>query len=198
MHRVFITAEMAIKDELGERVMQMLRAADLGITGLTVKPIDDEEAERLGRVMRFLQENEDDLDLPESSEANIDSFGQLSLTHTGADGGVGFGPEDESQGTLVWVSMIGPMLSVLDEGGVVVVDELDASLHPHLVELIISMFQNPHTNPRIAQLIFNSHDGGILQAVLTGLWAGIRSGSLKSRLMELHGCMPWRTSAASG
>ena len=162
VQRVFATAEMASMEEERERVMQLLQAADLGITGLKVKPMDDEEVERFRRVIRFLEDNDDDLEIPDSSEAEIVSIGQLSLTHTGVKGGVSFGPDDESQGTLVWVSMIGPMLSALDVGGVILVDELDASLHPHLVESIISMFQNPRTNPRNAQLIFNSHDGTIL------------------------------------
>lgn len=37
-------------------------------------------------------------------------------------------------------------------------DELDASLHPALVRL----FQSPETNPRRAQLVFNSHDASLL------------------------------------
>ena len=163
VHRALVTAEMAGTTEQGERVIGMLRAADLGITGLKVKPIDAEEAERFRRVIRFLQEDEDDPDLPDPSEANIVSFSQLRLMHTGTEGSVGLSPEDESEGTLVWVTLIGPMLSALDGGGVVLVDELDASLHPHLVELVISMFQDPRSNPRNAQLIFNSHDGNILQ-----------------------------------
>ena len=42
------------------------------------------------------------------------------------------------------------------------VDELDASLHPHLVQRLIAIFQEPDTNPRCAQLIFNAHDVTIL------------------------------------
>jgi AAA15 family ATPase/GTPase len=39
---------------------------------------------------------------------------------------------------------------------------LDASLHPVLVAHLISLFQDPSTNPGQAQLIFNSHDTTIL------------------------------------
>jgi hypothetical protein len=41
-------------------------------------------------------------------------------------------------------------------------DELDASLHPALVAEVIRLFQDPATNPRRAQLIFNSHDASLL------------------------------------
>ena len=163
--RTFVTAQMVDTGELGKRVIGLLKAADLGITSLEVKPMDAKEAERLGRLIRFLQDA-DDQELPHPPKPPDESagpFGQLSLSHAGASGDMGFGPEDESQGTLVWASLIGPMLGALDEGAVVLVDELDASLHPHLVESIISMFQDPRTNPKNAQLVFNSHDGNILQ-----------------------------------
>ena len=42
------------------------------------------------------------------------------------------------------------------------VDELDGSLHPHLVQRFIQLFQSRRTNPRCAQLIFNAHDPTIL------------------------------------
>ena len=42
------------------------------------------------------------------------------------------------------------------------VDELDGSLHPHLVQRFIQLFQSRETNPRCAQLIFNAHDPTVL------------------------------------
>ena len=44
----------------------------------------------------------------------------------------------------------------------VLVDELDGSLHPHLVQQFIQLFQSRTTNPKGAQLIFNAHDPTIL------------------------------------
>ena len=160
--RAFMTAEMASKQKQRERIIQVLQAADLGITSLTVNPLDDEDADQLRRVISLIRPAEGDLDLPDLSEADIVSFRQLGLTHSGAECGVSLGPEDESQGTLVWVSLIGPLLQALDEGKVVLVDELDASLHSDLVERVVAMFQDPRTNRNGAQLIFNSHDGALL------------------------------------
>jgi uncharacterized protein len=40
--------------------------------------------------------------------------------------------------------------------------ELDAGLHPALVAELIRLFQDPESNPRRAQLVFNSHDATIL------------------------------------
>ena len=167
--RTFMTAEMASKQEQRQRIIQMLQAADLGITSLTVNPLDDEEAEQLRSLIGLIRQAEGDPDLPDPSETDIVSFGQLGLIHSGAEGDVSLGPEDESQGTLVWVSLIGPMLRALDEGKAVLVDELDASLHSDLVERVVAMFQDPRTNRNGAQLIFNSHDGALLDG--SGAWS---------------------------
>jgi AAA15 family ATPase/GTPase len=62
----------------------------------------------------------------------------------------------------VWLGLAGPIIDALDEGSVLLVDELDASLHPVLVRQIVRLFQSTETNPRRAQLIFNSHDINLL------------------------------------
>ena len=80
----------------------------------------------------------------------------------GLDGSAAIDPEHESEGTLTWVSLIGPVLDALGRGVAVLVDDLDASLHPHLVQRFIHLFQDRDTNPRCAQLVFNAHDVTIL------------------------------------
>ncbi|WP_018635970.1 AAA family ATPase [Parafrankia elaeagni] len=64
----------------------------------------------------------------------------------------------ESEGTRTWFQLIGPVLFALRSGGLLLFDELDASLHPTLSAQLIRLFQDPVTNPRGAQLIFTSHD----------------------------------------
>ena len=52
-----------------------------------------------------------------------------------------------------------PLLQeVLETGGVLFVDELNARLHPLLVRSFVITFLNPETNKKHAQLIFTSHD----------------------------------------
>src|SRR5690606_8153123 len=65
-------------------------------------------------------------------------------------------------GTRVWYGLIGPVVDALELGSVFLADELDASLHPALVSQLIRLFQDPDTNPRRAQLIFNSHDATLM------------------------------------
>lgn len=68
----------------------------------------------------------------------------------------------ESSGTNKLIDISGPIFDTLLEGGVLVVDELDAKLHPHLVIAVIRLFQLEETNPNNAQLIFATHNTNIL------------------------------------
>lgn len=66
--------------------------------------------------------------------------------------------EEESAGTKKLFSMIPFVLLALQQGRLVIVDELDAKLHPKLLRYIISLFKNPQINKNGAQLLFTSHD----------------------------------------
>ena len=149
--RAAFTASLGKKATTRSRVLDLLRAADLGLTDMQVVTPDAETLDRLRWVAKTLQGDEE-----EGDEFVIEE--QLQLIHRGAEGGVLFEPEDESMGTQVWVGLVGPVLDALNTGCALLVDELDASLHPHLVTKLIDLFQSPLTNPRCAQLIFNAHD----------------------------------------
>ena len=70
--------------------------------------------------------------------------------------------EAESEGTQQLFN-VGPMLlNGLANGGVVVVDELERSLHPRLVLELLRMFHDPATNVHNAQLVFTTHDTSLL------------------------------------
>ncbi len=70
--------------------------------------------------------------------------------------------EMESEGTKKVIEMSGPVFDTLRLGKVLVVDELDAKLHPFLTRSILQLFMNPETNARGAQLIFATHDTNLL------------------------------------
>jgi uncharacterized protein len=68
----------------------------------------------------------------------------------------------ESSGTNKLIDLSGPIFDTLENGGVLIVDELDAKLHPLLTLAIIRMFQNVELNHKGAQLIFATHDSNLL------------------------------------
>jgi len=74
--------------------------------------------------------------------------------------------EQESKGTQRFFARIGPWIDALDKGGVLFVDEIDASLHPMLTKRLVEMMQNQKINSNHAQLIFTTHDVMMLDLTL--------------------------------
>ncbi|WP_457573175.1 AAA family ATPase [Desulfolithobacter sp.] len=70
--------------------------------------------------------------------------------------------EEESDGTRKLFAYAGPWLDGLQKGRIFLVDELDTSLHPHLVRFLLQLMHSPDTNKKNAQLIFTTHDTSIL------------------------------------
>jgi hypothetical protein len=81
-------------------------------------------------------------------------------------GRVWFKLEQESTGTQVLVSILPHLLHILEEGGLLAVDELN-SLHPTLALAIVQLFQDPARNPLGAQLLFNTHESTLLGNLLS-------------------------------
>lgn len=66
--------------------------------------------------------------------------------------------EHESDGTRKLIAVLPVLLIALQEGRLVIIDELDSKLHPKLLRYVISMFTNQKVNRHGAQLLFTSHD----------------------------------------
>ena len=158
--RIAYAARRLETPEVRAGIIKLLQAADLGITEIERLPLDPETAERLERAVRILAGL--DAEPRAGQEMPIPPNDLVRLHHAGAEGPFPIDPGHESQGTLAWVSMMAPLFDALRTGSVLLVDELDNSLHPHLVRQFIRLFQNPRTNPRCAQLVFNAHDPTIL------------------------------------
>lgn len=125
-----------------ESALALLRFADLGIDDVQV--VEEEDDARI------------------SPAARREPRRRLQMIHRTVDQQVPFELSEESAGTQTWLALIGPALNILRTGRVLVVDEIDASLHPKLSARLVEMFQDPATNPRGAQLIFTTHDTSLL------------------------------------
>jgi hypothetical protein len=80
----------------------------------------------------------------------------------GMDASVPLPLEEESDGTRKLFAYAGPWLDILSRGQILLVDELDTSLHPKIVRFLLAMFHTAKTNPKNAQLIFTTHDTSLL------------------------------------
>lgn len=72
----------------------------------------------------------------------------------------------ESEGTKKVISLSGPIFATLKSGGILIVDELDAKLHPLLTRNIVLLFMDPEKNTNGAQLIFATHDTNLLDLAI--------------------------------
>ena len=68
----------------------------------------------------------------------------------------------ESLGTEAFFKVLWPIIDTLEKWNILLVDELNASLHPHLCKFFIDLFNDPETNPNKAQLIATLHDTTLL------------------------------------
>ena len=158
--RQALTAGFLDDPAFRDRVLALLGAADLGLTGAKTHELDPVIRERIERAVRILAGGEGGtIDGPEVPEFDAQ---RVTLVHRGVDRDVELDPDEESLGTLVWFGLIGPIIGALEHGAVLLADELDASLHPRLVAELVRLFQDSTSNPRRAQIIFNSHDASLL------------------------------------
>lgn len=74
--------------------------------------------------------------------------------------------EMESEGSKKVIELSGPLFDTLKGGKVLVVDELDAKLHPLLTRNIVLLFMDPDININNAQLVFATHDTNLLNLKL--------------------------------
>ena len=71
----------------------------------------------------------------------------------------------ESSGTRKVIHTIPPILFLLQKGGVIVIDEIEARLHTKLTAALVQLFLDPSTNPKGAQLLLATHDTNLLSTL---------------------------------
>jgi uncharacterized protein len=136
----------------GPAVLELLRAADVGLEGVTVHmPAPDDLT--------------DDDHVPERVVRPGHRGDDVQFLHRGFEGNVAFDLADESSGTLRLFELTARALPILEDGGLFLVDEIDASLHPLLTATLIRLFQSPATNKSHAQLVFTTHDATLLGSI---------------------------------
>ena len=143
-------------EELPPETVAFVRGLDLGIEDIVVER---------GPAREMLFRNEDG----STQTATIPGTTRIITAHTKYDAkGDAVAPElfdlyaNESQGTRRLFSLAAPILNALRTGTPLVVDEIDARLHPMLTCEIIRLFNTPEINPKHAQLIIATHDSNLL------------------------------------
>ena len=97
--------------------------------------------------------------------------------------------DEESDGTRKLIAALPVVLLALMEGRLVIIDELDAKLHPKLLRYIISLFKNPNINTNGSQLLFTSHDMSTMKNTVyrrDEIWFAAEDVDHVSELYSLH------------
>lgn len=103
---------------------------------------------------------------------------------------VEFEESEESDGTRALFAFAGPWLDVIENERVLVVDELDTSLHPLLVHHLVKRLHHEGTK---AQLIFTTHDTTLLSQKLLRrdqVWFMEKDAKSSTRLYPLSDFSP--------
>jgi hypothetical protein len=169
------------------RVVEFLRAADLGIDDVQVvkekfdaRDLPDDMPEIIKQQIAEKLEGKDVL--------------EIKTLHRTPDGRtVVFELDDESDGTQKLFAFAGPWLDSLRNGYVLFIDELHDNLHPKLVSFLVELFHSPETNPNNAQLVFTTHETSILSQEVfrrDQIWFCEKDDSLATQLVPLTDFSP--------
>lgn len=157
------TLNCLIEDENRSEIIQLVKKLDLGIDDVRVKqraitispemlPADVPES-----IKRALLEN------GEGMEASIEIIHQKFRENGIYDSAEVFSLDiHESEGTRKLFSLAGLLIRAIKKGGILVIDEFDARLHPLISLAIVELFNSSETNPNFAQLVFMTHDTNLL------------------------------------
>jgi len=139
-----------------QRLSSLLTFTDTGIHEVTARELDPDS-------FKFPEDMPDML----KEEIRRNNKWKILFSHTTEeDKIVHFDINQESGGTQRLFALAPMILHSLDEGLVVLLDELETSMHPFMAELIIRMFNDPDVNPGKAQLIFTTHNVHVMSSDL--------------------------------
>jgi len=144
-------------DAYRERLRAFLASADLGIADVSVRLVEPAERANVLRTTTAVG--------GEAGQPGNHVY-QVTFRHHGDVGRLDLG--EESSGTRAWFEWAAPILDMVELGGVLGADELDAHLNERLAAHAIRAFQDPGLNQRGAQLLFTTQDTGVLSRAELG------------------------------
>lgn len=160
-YRAF-TIKQAVDGKYKQEIIQLVKNLDLGINeieGLVVDktqiPFPSDIPEELRTALIKSVQDKDWLTV-QTKHPKLDTQGKpVGLVQFDMD-------QNESHGTQKAFYLAGPIIDVLSQGKILVIDEMEARLHPLMTRELIQLFNSIDTNPHRAQLIFTTHDTNLL------------------------------------
>jgi hypothetical protein len=118
----------------------------------------------------------------------------IEFSHLRDDGSVVWMQStDESTGVQRLVGLFGPLLTALQQGQLLLVDEFDLSLHPLVARYLIQLFNNPNISQHGAQMLLTSHNTTLMDMDILRrdeIWLMELDGKAASTLLRM-----WRSAS---
>jgi len=154
---IFQPKSVVVQPEFRPMLLEFLAAADLGIVDIEIREHEAPRHEDLDKILKA------DVLAKLRAREQEEKFLEVHFIH-----GDPFGPKwtlspwEESRGTSILLRRLEDIITSLQQGGIVVFDEIDTSLHPELSALLVQLFCNPEVNKNQAQLIFSTHNRSLM------------------------------------
>ncbi|WP_026713786.1 AAA family ATPase [Flavobacterium daejeonense] len=158
----FSLNEIFESTEIGLKIIETIKRFDIGISNINVREVKSSDGikspkELLDKIDEIIKKNKDTIIIEtESVHRKYDN------DYNYVDNEVFNFSNMESAGTQKLLAVLGPIYDSLVNGNIVFIDELDSRLHPNIVSHLIKLFNSSETNPKNAQLIFNTHNTNLL------------------------------------
>jgi len=164
------TADMCSEAGIRKQLEMMMRFADAAISDLEVSrhEMSDKEKNRIRAFLTSMKEVDPEAYSSVQLEpSTLPSVVEIRMAHSGAgDKTFLLDFSKESDGTQAYFSILGPLLASFRDGEVLLIDELESSLHPALARELVRLFNSPDLNPKGAQIIFTTHSTNLLDLSL--------------------------------
>jgi AAA15 family ATPase/GTPase len=134
------------------RITHFMNQVDLSISSIAIDEFNPE-------TLNFPPEFPDEFTEHARAKAEEGKLDQPLFIHGSKEAGneAALSLQEVSLGTGKLFSLAGPIMDVLDNGYVLIIDELHNNFHPFITNFIIQQFRTAN-NPKHAQLIFTTHD----------------------------------------
>jgi len=155
------TLNCLLKGRNKNEILTLVKELDLGISDIHVESVEvemDDLPDKLPDELKkiIIKNSSGKTASVKTSHRKFDSVGDYESMEEFDLG------HHESEGTQKLFALTGVIITTLKEADVIIIDELDARLHPLISQAIVKLFNSNETNPNNAQLIFMTHDTNLL------------------------------------
>ena len=170
------------------RVLNLLRAADIHIADIEVDGLPGQQVE-----LKFEPGKPPEFASREHEMPVVKFWHRVE-----GEEPVSFDGRFESAGTQRLLSYIGPLLDAIETGKLLVIDEVDSSLHPMVVRFVLQLLHDPKVSRQGAQFWITTHDTSLLDTELLRrdqIWFVEKNERQASRLYPLSDFSPRKNEA---